>query len=257
MVNWHPMQLHPFPEPEAPELEHFMLYSRGEIAAILGRIARERTLVTVYTGEGGEFAVSMILAVDADFDEVTLDMPVNPEAQARVLAARDPVFVVFFENVKIQFRAPLAQASTFEGRPAFRVRLPTQMLRLQRREFFRVRTPLLGQATCLVPVGKGATKYESLQLLNISVGGLAMLSYPHLFDLPVGETVRDCYLDLPGVGPVGVAFRVVNVYEEDARADGRCCGCQFVDLSPQARTMVQRYVNRIEAEQRKAVHSAR
>lgn len=257
MVNWRPMQLHPFPEPEAPELEHYMLYSRGEIAAILARIGAERTLVTIYTGAGGEFAVSMVLAVDADFDEVTLDMPVNPEAQARVLAARDPVFVVFFENVKIQFRAPLAQATNFEGRPAFRVRLPTQMLRLQRREYFRVRTPVLGQASCLVPVGAGASKYESLQLLNISVGGLAMMSYPSLFDLPVGETVRNCYLDLPGVGPVNVSFRVVNVYGDDGTADGRRCGCQFVDLSPQARTMVQRYVNRIEAEQRKAVQPAR
>jgi c-di-GMP-binding flagellar brake protein YcgR len=245
------MQLHPFPEPDAPELENYMLYSRGEIAAILRRISGERTLVTVYTGSDGEFAVSMIVHVDPDFDEVVFDMPVNPDAQARVLAATDLVFVVFFENVKIQFRAQLAQASRHEERPAFRVRMPAQMLRLQRREYFRVRTPIMGQATCLVPHEKGAAKYESLQLVNISVGGLAVMSYPHSFDLPLGETIRNCYLDLPGIGPVNVSFRVVNVYDGDAK-DGRRCGCQFVELSPQARMMVQRYVNRIEAEQRKA-----
>ena len=245
------MQLHPFPEPAAPELEHYMLYSRGEITAILARICRERTLVTVYTGSDGEFSVSMILGVDSDFEELAMDMPVSPQAQARLLAARDLVFVVFFENVKIQFRAPLAQATTFEGRSAFRVRLPSEMLRLQRREFFRVRTPAPGQATCLVPSGDDASKYESLQLLNISVGGVAVMSYPHLFDLPVGETVRNCFLDLPGIGPVNVSFRVVNVYDEDGDSNARRCGCQFVDLTPQARMMVQRYVNRVESEQRK------
>jgi len=145
----------------------------------------------------------------------------------------------------------LSQATTFEGRSAFRVRLPSEMLRLQRREFFRVRTPAPGQATCLVPSGDDASKYESLQLLNISVGGVAVMSYPHLFDLPVGETVRNCFLDLPGIGPVNVSFRVVNVYDEDGDSNARRCGCQFVDLTPQARMMVQRYVNRVESEQRK------
>jgi c-di-GMP-binding flagellar brake protein YcgR len=249
------MQLHPFPEPDAPELEHYMLYSRGEIAAILGRVSRERTLVTVYTGNESEFVVSMILAVGTEFEEVVMDMPASPEAQVRLLAAEELVCVIFFENVKVQFRAPLAQATTHEGRPAFRLRLPSQMLRLQRREYFRVRTPVTGQATCLVPASRGNAKYESLQLLNISVGGLAVMSYPHNFELPVGETIRDCFLDLPGVGPVNVAFRVVNVYDDEASNDARRCGCEFVNLSPQARTMVQRYVNRVEAEQRKALGS--
>lgn len=246
------MQLHPFPEPDAPELEHFMLYSRAEIAAILRRVASERTLVTVYTGAEGEFAVSMIVHVDPDFDEVCFDMPVNAEAQARVLAATELVFVIFFENVKVQFRADVARATRFEDRAAFRVHMPQQMLRLQRREYFRVRTPLSGAATCLVPNTAGAERYESLRVVNISVGGLAVMSYPHSFELPVGSTIRNCYLDLPGIGPIGVAFRVVNVYENNPDGAGRCCGCQFVDLAPQARMMVQRYVNRVEAEQRKA-----
>jgi c-di-GMP-binding flagellar brake protein YcgR len=251
------MQLHPFPEPEAPELEHYMLYSRGEITAILGRMCREKTLVTVYTGGEGEFSVSMILAVDPEFDEALLDMPVSPDAQVRLLGSRDLVFVIFFENVKVQFRANLAKATTHEGRAAFRVRLPSEMLRLQRREYFRVRAPVTGQATCLVPASSGNAKYESLQLVNISVGGLAVMSYPQNFELPLGEPIRNCFLDLPGVGPVNVAFRVVNVYDVDGESGARRCGCEFVDLTPQARTMVQRYVNRVEAEQRKALGAAK
>jgi c-di-GMP-binding flagellar brake protein YcgR len=246
------MQLHPFPEPDAPELEHFMLYARAEIATILRRVGEERTLVTAYTGTDGEFAVTLVLKVDADFEEITLDMPVNPESQARLLGADDLVFVIFFENVKVQFRAPMAQATTFEGRPAFRVRLPGQMLRLQRREYFRVRAPVMGKATCLVPQGNGTSTYESLRLLNISVGGLAVLSYPHHFELPLGETVRNCVLNLAGVGPVNVSLRVVNLYDGESETDGRRFGCQFIDLAPQARLMVQRYVNRVEAEQGKS-----
>ncbi len=246
------MQLHPFPEPDSPELESFMLYSRAEIVAILRRLAQERTLVTVYTGGDGEFAVSMVLQVDPDFEEVDFDMPAHPEAQARVLAASELVFVIFFENVKLQFRAQFAKPTRFENRPAFRVRLPTDMLRLQRREFFRVRTPIVARPTCLVPQREGDSKYESLQLVNISIGGLAVMTYPSQFEMPLGQVVHNCYLDLPGIGPIQISFRVVNLYEADAEGAVRRFGCQFVDLTPQARMMVQRYVNRVEAEQHKA-----
>ena len=247
------MQLHPFPEPESPELDPYMLYARAEIVTLLRRLARARTLVTVYTDDDGEFAVSMVLRVDEQDDEIDFDMPANPEAQARVLAARDLVFVIFFENIKLQFRSAAVKATRSENRPAFRAPLPGQLLRLQRREFFRVRTPVINRPSCLVPQGEGDTKYESLRLVNISVGGLAVMTYPHEFDLAVGKVVRNCYLDLPGVGPTNVAFRVVNVYEADAESDLRRFGCQFVDLTPQARMMVQRYVNRVEAEHRKAL----
>lgn len=247
------MQLHPFPEPDSPELESYMLYSRAEIIALLRRVAEQRTLVTVYTGGDGEFAVSMVLQVDPDFDEIDFDMPVQADAQARVLGAQELVFVVFFENVKLQFRANVAKATRVEEHPAFRVRLPSQLLRLQRREYFRVRTPLSARPTCLVPHGAGDSKYESLQLVNISVGGLAVMTYPHNFDLPLGLMVRNCYLDLPGIGAVHIAFRIVNLYDAEGETAGRRFGCQFVDLNPQARMMVQRYVNRVESEQRKAL----
>jgi c-di-GMP-binding flagellar brake protein YcgR len=249
------MQLHPFPEPDSPDLESFMLYSRAEIVAILRRIAEQRTLVTVYTGVDGEFAISAVLQVDPDFEEVDFDMPAHPEAQARVLEASDLVFVIFFENVKVQFSAQLAKSTRVGETPAFRVRLPSQLLRLQRREFFRVRTPLTARPTCLVPQGAGDSKYESLQLVNISVGGLAVMNYPSDFELPLGQVVHNCYLDLPGIGAAQVSFRVVNLYDAEGETTGRRFGCQFVDLSPQARMMVQRYVNRVEAEQRKALNS--
>jgi c-di-GMP-binding flagellar brake protein YcgR len=250
------MHMHPFPEPDSPDLESCMLYSRAEILAILRRLADQRTLVTVYTDGDSEFAVSMVLQVDPDFDVIDFDMPADAQAQARVLAARELVFVIFLENIKVQFRADVAKAVRALDGAAFRVRLPAQLLRLQRREYFRVRTPVGARPTCLVPQSDGATKYESVQLTNISVGGLAAMTYPRLFDLPVGCVVHDCYLNLPGIGTIQIAFRVVNLYAADADHPSRRFGCEFVDLSTQARMMIQRYVNRMEAEQRKAALGA-
>ena len=247
------MQLHPFPEPDTPELEPYTLYGRPEIVSLLRRITGDRTLVTVYPGRAGDFSVSMILETDPDRGRLVLDMPAGQEARQRVLQARELVFVAFFENIKLQFTAGDPRERAFDGKPAFEVVLPERMLRLQRRESFRVRTPRLAPASCLIPQADGASRYESVRVVNLSVGGLAVLVHPHLFDLPPGGVVRNCFLDLPGVGPINVAFRVVNVYDIGGGEGewGRRCGCQFLELDPQARMMLQRYVNRVEAEQRK------
>jgi c-di-GMP-binding flagellar brake protein YcgR len=248
------MQLHPFPEPAAPELERFTLYGRAEILALIGHLCEQRSLVTAYFGSDGQFAVSMALLVNPDFDEIVFDLPADPDAQERLLAAQGIVFVAFQDNVKLQFEAPVAQSTSYEGRAAFRVRLPPALLRLQRREYFRVRTPESSAPTCLVPTAGANGRYESLQVLNLSAGGIAAMSYPHYSELPLGTPIESCFLDLPGIGTVPVRIRVVHLGPDGQST--REFGCEFVDLSPQARLMIQRYVNRIEADQRKAIAQA-
>jgi c-di-GMP-binding flagellar brake protein YcgR len=80
------------------------------------------------------------------------------------------------------------------------------------------------------------------------------MAAPSGFELPLGELVGNCILDLPGIGPIAVHVRVVNAYAAKERG-GRRFGCQFFDLAPLARQMIQRYINRVESEQRKAVQA--
>ncbi|HXF45769.1 MAG TPA: flagellar brake protein [Burkholderiaceae bacterium] len=241
----------PFPEPESPELERFQMYSQVEIVALLRQLRDEGVLVTAYfDGEPG-FAVTVVLDVNADFEEVIFDAAAEPIAHKRLLASKHIVFVGFLDHVKVQFIARLAEATLHDGRPAFRVRLPEQLLRLQRRDFFRVRPPLSKPAKCLVPYGDDGKQYESLRVLDLSVGGLAVLTYPEKFDLPAGRLIENCFLDLPGVGSinVGIAVRHVDPLPKDDKA--RRCGCEFVDMAPGARVLLQRYINQVDAENRK------
>lgn len=255
-------QTNPFPEPDAPELELFTVYARAEIIGLLRQLRERGVLTTAYYDRNSRFAVTTLLAVNPEFEEVIFDVPADERAQRHLLAAEDLVFVAFIEHIKLQFRARKAAATLHDGAPAFRVRVPAELLRLQRREFFRVRTPISRPALCLVPCtesdgpaaegGHGEPRtYEKLTLLDISVGGLALLTYPHKLTLPPGKTIEGCYLDLPGIGQVTVSLAVKHV--DSAGRDGRArsVGCEFVASAPQARMMLQRYVNKLDAEQRK------
>lgn len=240
----------PFPEPDSPELAPFTVFARVEIESLLRRLADTGTLVTVYFDENAGFAVTVLLAVNPQFEEVVFDCASDPAVQRRLLAAQSLTCVAFVDHIKLQFGARGAEATTHDGKPAFRVRLPEQLLRLQRRDFFRVKAPLSRPAQCLVPYGEDQKQYEKLRLLDISIGGVAVIAYPEKFDPSVGQRIEECFLDLPAIGSVGVHLKVRHLAPlRDGKS--RAVGCEFVDLAPAARTMIQRYVNRLDAEQRK------
>lgn len=251
-------QTHPFPEPESRDLDRFMIISRVEILAMLRQLVDSSNLITCYFDRHAGFVVTTLLAVNPEFEELVLGMPSDADAMRRLLAADELVFVTFVGQIKVQFRAKKADSTLHHEKPAFRVRLPRDLLRLQRRDFFRVNSLLTQPAVCLVPypmvqAGKEApTTYEKLKVLNLSVGGVAVLTHPDRLALRIGQTLRDCYLDLPGIGQVAISLTVKHLDAVPKNPAARCCGCEIVLMPPQARMMLQRYINKIDLEQRKS-----
>lgn len=241
----------PFPEPDSPELESYKVYSHAEIVGVLRKLRDACVLVTAYFDAEPGFGVTTLLGVDDGSGTVVFDNLSLEAAQRRLLAAPRVTFVGFVEAIKLQFSAHGARATTFEGKPAFAVQLPDQVLRLQRRDAFRVRPPLSKPATCRLPLEPAADTFEALRILDISIGGLAILTYPERIDLSSGMLIEGCQLDLPGVGGTSVSLRVrhVDVLPRDEKA--RRCGCEFVNMAPATQLMLARYVNQLDAEARR------
>jgi len=237
----------PFPEPESPALEPFTVYSAVEIAALLERMKAADAPITVYFDGGSAFSLTSLLAVQMP-GTVVFD-GVRDERQ--LLSAESLTFVGFVDQVKVQFTTEKAVAMPFDGAPAFRVPMPEKLLRLQRRDTFRVRTLVGKPAYCLVPYGPDGRQYEKLQLLDISVGGIAVVTQPQKFELRLGKSIADCYLDLPGIGLVSVGLQVRHVESGADGKTGGTAGCEFVDVGGQARNQIQRYVNQLDMERRK------
>jgi c-di-GMP-binding flagellar brake protein YcgR len=246
----------PFPEPDSPELERFTVYSRAEIVGMLRALRQACVLITAYFDDDGGFGVTTLLEVD-EAGDVVFDCLSIERDQRRLLASPKITFVGFVDAIKVQFAAAGARASIYEGRPAFTVPLPAQAIRMQRRDAFRVKPPLSKPATCRVPVAQAAGQFESLRVIDISVGGLAVLTHPERFEVAVGTVIEDCQLDLPGVGSASVSLRVRHVDPLPRDEKSRRCGCEFVRMAPAARLMLARYVNQLDAEARRLASSAR
>jgi len=240
----------PFPEAESPALDRFALHGRDGISALLDELRLRGSLVTLYYDNAAGFTVGNVVDVDAERETVCLDCAGDGDVQRSIALARDIVVVAFLDSTKIQFTLAGAEPVDHQGRAAFRLRLPQRVLRIQRRGAPR-RSPSGGrQPICRVPVPGTADQYEPVRVLDISLGGVAVLATPRLFDLARDQVVGPCHLDLPELGQIGVSFRVRYMEASPSEVGGRRCGCEFVELGDGARRSLQRYLERLEATRR-------
>jgi c-di-GMP-binding flagellar brake protein YcgR len=240
----------PFPEPDSPELERFQIYAALEILAELQRLCTHQVLLTAYFPGTTECVVTRLLAVHPEKAELIFDAACDAAAQTRVTTSPLLVMVGFHDQVKVQFAAHAAHATMHAGKPAFATRMPPDLLRLQRRNFFRVPLPSDQPATCLMPLPNAPNQYESLQVLDLSLGGMAIMSYPRTFDWPNDERVSPCYLDLPQVGQLAVRMRVRRIEPNHDTPSVQRLGCEFIDMPEHAMVMLQRYMNKVDAARR-------
>lgn len=232
----------PFPEPDSPELQRFAVRSMSEVVGLLRTIRERAVPLNVFFGAGSAFGVVRLLAVDEAGVSLLFESPAGEDARRRLLAAPMLTFVGFVDAVKVQFRVSGAEAAVHAGRPALAVSFPARLIRLQRRAAVRMGREAVRGAVCRVPLGGQAGEHEALGVLDLSTGGLAVLTYPERFEPVVGAEMKDCRLDLPGIGGAVVSLRVRHLGPRPNDEKAHCCGCEFVDMSSAERAMVQRYL---------------
>jgi flagellar brake protein len=237
----------------AQDLSQYMIHSRVERISILRDIIARRSLVTITFGSNNESIVSALLSVNPEFEEVVLDFGSDDVANQRLLAVNSLTITTYVEHVKIQFSVQRAETTMFEGHHAIRVRLPESLMRLQRREHYRISTPFIKPLKCVVPelLDRNGQMIE-FRVADISCGGLAMVTNATQIHVDLGQKFDDCQIELPNVGTVttGLVIRSITEIPDSRVMQGQRCGCQFVNLPGTMMTLIQRYINGLQRERR-------
>ncbi|WP_293780321.1 flagellar brake protein [uncultured Oxalicibacterium sp.] len=233
---------------ENEDMNPFRVTSRREIIALLRSIGERNQLVRMVLNQGADTVVTSILDVDDSNDTVLLDCAPTQFMNERVLESQKLSFETMLDSIRILFSTGEAESCEHEGLPAFIVPLPDYMIRLQRREFYRVQTPVTNPVLCTIPV---KTESEPMpvvaSLYNISAGGIALMDDKKLIDSTFGRVYDNCRIDLP-TGPVAVSLQIRNVLElslPNGRSTHRL-GCQFINPSNAAMAAIQKYITKLE-----------
>lgn len=231
----------------AADLERFLLYADGEIRQLLHSIAEHGELVTLYFGGGSDFLLTSVLAVGEEW--VLLDYGSREDLNQRAINSPKLAFSTSRDKIKVQWSSTRLWRVTHEGQPAFCIALPRSLLRLQRREYYRLAAPIANPLKCRLPAAPGAKSFE-FSVADISLGGVALHGPIEDAKLEVGTRFDKCEIPLPEIGTLAATIVVANIYEVTMRngAISKRCGCRFVDLHGKMSVLLQRYIHRLERE---------
>jgi c-di-GMP-binding flagellar brake protein YcgR len=232
----------PFPEPDSPELQRFAVQSKLEVAGLLRTVLDRGVPLNVFFEAGAGLDVMALRQVDLPHAALIFESPVEEERRRRLLEASTLTCVGFVDEAKLQFSVPGACPAEVAGLPAIAMPMPERLFRIERRVSVRVRpAPALG-AVCRLPVPGSTGQYETLGVLDIGSGGVALLTHPERVQLSVGMEIAGCRLDLPGVGGATVDLRVRHLGSLAGVDEGGGCGCEFIGTPATVQSMIERYV---------------
>ena len=239
-----------FQDAELENWHDFEVESRREIFSLLRGIGEKNQLIRMLVQGEADVCVTSILDVDEHSNSVLLDCSIDSEQNKRVLGSRRLSFETSLDKVRILFAADHIEAAEFEGNPAFRIAIPATLIRLQRREYYRIATPVSNPVRVTIPLPAELGGSTSFPLADISCGGIAMLDNRMLLGDTIGKTYADCKIDLPEMGQVKTGLQVRNSLDLTLlnNKTNRRLGCEFVDISRGNLAYVQRYITKLERE---------
>lgn len=240
---------------QADRYGKYMLSTRLEVLFVLRTMIKRGCMATVYFNQGRSFFLTCLLALGSDERSLLMDIGSDEASNREALQATRLIVTTSLDSVKIQFALPGLRETSCAGRPAFLAAVPETLLRLQRREYFRLEMPLADPVRCQVPirVGDGSAHALDLILLDISGGGLSlMVPTGAAAHFEAGTVYPDCRLEIPGENVIAVTLGVRNSFTIIPRTGQEYLrvGCEFINLPGTRLTMIQRYITRIERERK-------
>lgn len=232
--------------------DKYRIHSDVEIFYILRSMMRSNAMTTCYFGHDDGFILTTIIDVDAERGEMVFDYGADETSNQQALKANKLNVSAFLDQVKIQFVCHGIEKIQFEGRSAFRTRIPENLLRIQKREYYRIDTPTINPLKCVIPLLEGGTAEVILQ--DISCGGMAVVDPDGKINFERGAIYRDCVIELSGVGTIKVNLKVQMVSEIAQRNGMKCqrAGVEFADdTQEKVLSLVQRYITKLEIERKR------
>lgn len=232
------------------------LHSRAEILFQLRAIQKRKLLVNLDIQGSRQIVVTSVLGVNETNNTVILDSARGDALNRELLSGKGAEFIAQLDGVSISFSTGPVTLCTYEKLPALRISIPKSLIRLQRREHFRVPMPIAKPVRCIVP----STSEEdpdpiSTHIVDISCGGVALAETSGRIGTETGMILHDCRLLLPEADAVITSLEVRNTAQirlQNGSFQNRL-GCKFADLPNDMAARLQRFIMDIERARRNSL----
>ena len=211
-------------------------------------LIKEKCLIDLRIDQHESF-ITTLIAIDADKNKLLFDSGPKDYLNKQVPNASHITFSTVVAGIKVRFEGKDIENFRFNGEAVFSMTIPEKMQWLQRRQFYRVKSPLSKASYLQLVIEDTAIQFP---LYDISLSGFSFLndtdSINHL--LPQFRTIPDGKLILDGIGEDTVGFEILNRNPLNPNKPDKTqkVGCKFTSLTPAFESGIQRYMQQIERE---------
>ncbi|WP_028455462.1 flagellar brake protein [Chitinilyticum litopenaei] len=235
------------------DLAPYVLTAPMAIGYELRQLASNATALAAYFNQGHDMLLTRVLAVDVKAKTFVFDVGGHAPSNDALRRADKILLVAAPDGVKVQFSIAGAQLCQFEGKPAFTAAFPPDLIKLQRREYFRLTTPVAKPYFCRARLADGAEL--RMDLHDISLGGFgAWLPAGLAGRVEAGQQYEEAWLELGAQGVLKLGFEVRSVREARLNSGTRWfVGCQYLKFTHAVEANLQRVLVQLERERRALV----
>lgn len=231
----------------------FRVHSRKEIISLLTSMMEKNQLLSLMIRGGAESVITSILEIDEDDNALIIDAAPSATLNENIVASNRIGFEALYNSIRITFVVGNARKVDYQDRPALKVDIPDSLVRLQRREYFRIPTPIAKPLRCTFRITQPDGSFVTIvtQLNNISAGGVGITDEKKILPVTPGVIYEDCQLELTDNTLVSVKLQIRD-YKEFKMTNGKTVnrfGCQFVDIPRAVLGAIQRFITKLEREQ--------
>lgn len=237
------------------DVSPYQVHSRREIIGLLRAMQERNQLVTMQAAGGADAVVTSILEVDEESGIVVIDRAPSNTLNQRLVGSDNISFETVLDNIRILFFSNKMRECLYDNLPALYIAIPPSLIRLQRREYYRVPTPVANPVRCAIRIppddqSGGPGTMVIVTLKDISGGGVGVIDEKKMLDNTIGRLYEDCRIDIPGGTVVTCSLQVRNSHDLSLTSGKsiRKIGCMFVNLPSSMLAVIQRYITKLERE---------
>jgi flagellar brake protein len=228
--------------------DRYVLHSKGEIRNQLLSLAKKPDIITAYFNGGKEFFLTAVLGVLKERNLLVLDIGPDDAVTSKAIKSNRLVCTTRSMGVPFKFTVEGLHSAKYQGRAAIATSMPETLFRKQRREFFRVQVPRINAPQCTLCPDKESAPI-TLQIVDISVGGLSLVAHEDIFKPELFSVYKNCLVQLPDFDEFHVDIEVRNkggFFTGKNEAIPRI-GVSFLNVPTQINLYLQRYIYHLQS----------
>ena len=225
--------------------ERYLVRNPRQIRQLLQAMIDQRSLINAHLSGREQSLPTAVLELDDD--SILIDGSPSEAANAAAEAAQHVLCFAQLDRVTVRFRLEGLSRVRDGLHAAFRADLPEEVVHLQRRELYRLETPVTDSPTCRVPRGDTGAGAE-FRVMDISGGGISLALPADQRVFSMQQRYPGCQLRLPDAAPMTVTLVACNMRPQvmPNGVEIQRVGLRFDDMPRGADAAIQRYIFRIE-----------